>query len=160
MMLDVPPRPTPFPLPSKAPSFWGFGQCQGCGWVGARAGLVLGMITPPLPPFPYAFFFRGGTRGRGVEGGLAMPWSSPPPPPPVHPVAMHAPGAARLSWIDRWGKRQVQGTNAHPTTQKLDLKTPNNATPPPLVLLAGLHHKKWAENTARQDGWGKGLGGV
>ena len=61
MMDDVPPRPTPFPLPSKAPTFWGFWSVPlGWGQAGATAGLVLGMITPPpiYPPSP-ALFLRG-----------------------------------------------------------------------------------------------------
>ena len=73
MMRDVPPRPTPFPLPSKAPTFGASGRCQGWGREGARAGLVLGMITPPLPPFPWHYFLRGRAKGRGVKGGPTMP---------------------------------------------------------------------------------------
>ena len=170
----------------------------GWGRVGASAGLVLGMITPPSNhPFPGCLFFRGGARGRGVKGGLAMPRSSPLPPPPLHPGATRAPGAARLAPVGRRGKRQVRGANAHPTTHKLNLRNPHyqrrrnvdknifwevewkggsaggfekevglggrknpriivgencchfgtsyiNAPTPP-VLLAGVHHTKWAE---------------
>ena len=47
--------------------FGASGQCQGWGRVGARAGLVLGMITPPFyPPSPGTIFLRGRAKGRGV----------------------------------------------------------------------------------------------
>ena len=38
------------------------------------------MIYPLHPPSPSAFFLRGSTRGKGVEGN-----PSPPPPPPLNP---------------------------------------------------------------------------
>ena len=81
---DVPPRPTPFPLPSKPRRFWAFTPCQGWGRVGAGAGLVLGMITPPLPPFPKRLFFSGRHLGKGGKRGPYDARSSPPPPPKRH----------------------------------------------------------------------------
>ena len=109
-----PANPTPFPLPSKAPTFWGVGQCQGWGRVGGGGGLDLllpvrdleggTVITPPstpLPPVP--FFFRGGTEGRGVEGG---PRSLDLPRPHPHlptPDSEPTPGVAWTSWCEEVG---------------------------------------------------------
>ena len=126
---DVPPRPTPFPLPSW-PRTLGLCPCPGWGWVGARAGLVLGMITPPSTPLPSALFFSGRAKGRGVEGGPTIPWSSPPPPPTSPP---QGPIRSWRDWnpgVEGGGGGAGTGTHAHPTTQ-LTLGTPITPPPPP-----------------------------
>ena len=121
MMRDVPPRPTPFPLPSKAPTFWGFGQCQGWGWVGARAGLVLGMITPPISstPLPLAPFFSGRHQGKG---GRRRPYDALifPAPSPTCPSRCHARSWRGTAILNRQGGEEAgtgyQRPPYHPET--------------------------------------------
>ena len=95
-----------------------------------KGGFGMGkLITPPLyPPSPGAFFFRGGTKGRGVEGGPTMP-ASPPPPPPLHPDALHAPGAARPNWEEKGGGAGTGHQRPLPPTNLRSLKPPYSPHP-------------------------------
>ena len=142
---------------------FGAGQCQGWGRVGARAGLVLGMITPPSTPLPTAQFFRGVPREGGLREALRHP--DLPRPLPHHST----PGSSR-SWrdLDSWGRvaggGAGTGTNAHPTTQ-LTLATPITPPPPPepspeLSPVAFFPKADWTESTGSGFGWGRGLGGL
>ena len=160
-MDDVPPRPTPFPLPSKPPTFWGFGRCQGWGRVGARAGLVLGMVTPPLPPFPWHYFLRGRAKGRGVKGGPTMP--DLPRPLPRLSTPGSSPLLARLGFLASrgGGKGRYGGPTPTLPPKNLTLKTPINAPPPThATCRAPPQKRRWAENSASSTGGGRGLGGL
>ena len=156
------PAPTPFPLPSKPPTFWAFGQCRGWERVGGKGDREL--ITPPSNPLPPARFFRG-VPGKGVlKGALRasiFPAFSPTSPPRT---AVLAPGAARLSWVGRRGGRQVRGTNSHPTAHRLNLATPITPPPPPEPIpelsASDLFSKAcMAELPEANSGGGGGLGG-
>ena len=102
-----PANPTPFPLPSKAPTFWGSGQCRGWERVGGggRLDLLLPLrdseggrvITPPstpLPPVP--LFFGAAPREGGLREALGCLDLPRPLPRSLYPKSMSAPGAA---WI-------------------------------------------------------------
>ena len=129
-MQDVPPRqPHPLPAPIRGTDLLGLwsvprmGASRGWGQVGPPppiTGFGGGNCDyPPLyPPSPSAFFFRGGTKGRGVEGGPRIPRSSPPSPPPPYPRSMSAPGAAWISWVERWGREQVRGKTKKNKSEK------------------------------------------
>ena len=100
---DVPPRPTPLPAPIQATDFWAC-PCQGWGRVGARAGLVLGMITPPSTPLPSALFFRGVPRGGGLREALRYPDV---PRPVPH---LSTPGSSTLlARLESWGGEAGEG---------------------------------------------------
>ena len=67
------PPALPLPAPIQATDFW-VCPCQGWGRVRARAGLVLGMITPPSPPLPpVPFFFGVAPREGGEKEALRYP---------------------------------------------------------------------------------------
>ena len=78
----------------------------------------MGDDYPPLyPPSPGAFFFRGGTKGRGDRRGPYDALIFPARPPTSPPQVPTAPGAAWIPEVDGGGGGQVQGANSHPTTQ-------------------------------------------
>ena len=124
-----PPAPTPFPLPSKARTFGPFVRAKDGGESGLKAS-SREPIPPLHPPSPGAFFFGVAPREGGMEGCPTMPRSSPSPPPPLHPRFQLAPGAAGFLGVERRGRGQVRGTNAHPTTRNLNLGTPSSAPVP------------------------------
>ena len=161
-MRDVPPRPTPFPLPSKAPTFWGFGQCQGWGWVGARAGLVLGMITPPSTPLPLALFSSGSCQGKG---GRRRPYDAPifPAPSPASPPKAPCSLLARHGFPGQTGGGRGRYGGPTPTLPpaNLTLKTPNNAPTPTRTACRAPPHKNAGGRRTRQAARvGEGAWGV
>ena len=83
------PPPYPLPAPIQTTDFWAFCPWQGWGRVGARAGLVLGMITPPSTPLPLALFSSGSCQGKG---GRRRPYDAPifPAPSPTSLPRRHA----------------------------------------------------------------------
>ena len=123
-------------------------------------GLVLGTDYPPLhPPSPGALFF-GARQGKGGRrrpyDALVFPAPSPTSPPRCHARSWR--GKATLG--REAGAGAGAGPNAHPTTHELNLKTPIDApTPTRATGRAPPQKRRWAENAARQHGWGKGLGG-
>ena len=83
---------------------------------------------PPPPPSPHHYFLQGRVKGRAR--GRRVPYDAPIFPaalPPLHPVAMHTPGAAQLSFLERrgGGRYKVPMPTLPPTN--LTKKTPNNS---------------------------------
>ena len=94
-----------------------------------------------------------------------MPRSSPPPPAPLHPSAMHAPGAARQPWVERRGEGAGRG-DQRPPYHPLTLATPNSAPDPtpttPRTVSLCLPSESQVEAVQKAEsgsGWG-GVGGL
>ena len=145
-----PANPTPFPLPSKAPTFWGFGQW---GRVGGEGGLELllplvrdlewGTDCPPSTLLPLAQFLRGAPRERGLREALQS--LDLPCPPPRRLASTSAPGVHVRSWrgIDMLGS----GSKVETPQKKYHLSNPSNAPVPTRTTDLG-----------RGSGGGGGLG--
>ena len=127
----------------------GLSPCPGWGWVGARAGLVLGMITPPSTPLPLALFSSGSCQGKG---GRRRPYDAlifPAPSPTSPPQVPAAPGAAWIPEVDRGGggRYRVPTPTLPP---RLSLTTPISA-PVPTPTTPGLSALVCLQNlTVRQ----------
>ena len=64
---------------------------------------------------------------------------------------MSSPGAAWMSWVEQWGREQVQGKKKKKSTQNFLLATPISA-PVPTRTTNEASRSEWF-------GWGRGLGG-
>ena len=128
------PPPYPLPTPILTTDFLGLCPCPRWGWVGARAGLVLGMITLPSTPLPSALFFFGGVP---MEGGLREALRYPDLPRPLPHLS--TPGSnTLLARLESWGREGGGGRSRdqrppyHPTYAS----NPHNA-PAPTRTISG-----------------------
>ena len=91
------------------------------------------MINPPLyPPSPSTFFFRGGTKGRGVEGGSRdasiFPALPPTTLPKVHVRSWRGMNVMGKAMGGRAGTRQIKKKNlilATPISAPVPTRTTN-----------------------------------
>ena len=143
----------------------GLCPCLGWGWVGARAGLVLGTDYPPLsPPFPGAFFFGAAPGEGGEKGALRCPDL------PRSLPHLSTPGSSTLlARLNTWGREGGGGAGTgaqrppyHPTYASNPHNAPGptrttSGNPEPVTFLS---KADWTQGTGGGFGWGRGLGGL